>query len=234
MLRVSDIQRFCLQDGPGIRTTVFLQGCALRCWWCQNADLQPAAGGTLRDAAELVEELGRDARYWRRSGGGVTLSGGEPLRQAQAAGELLGLLGGRGVHRCVETSGAADSEVVANLSRVIDLWLFDLKAADASAFEAATGGELAPILANLANLLSERPDSVWVRVPLIAGFNDDERSVEQMRRFLASHPCPAKVQVLPGHALGTADRRDPAVAPETCTGVAERLSKVCAATEICW
>lgn len=234
-LQVNDIQRFSLADGPGIRTVVFLQGCPLHCWWCHNPTMQDASGpATAWDVEALARYVTRDARYWRQSEGGVTLSGGEPLLQPRAAGAFLKAMAAGGYHRCVETAGYADAETVSDLDPWISLWLFDLKTADADVFRAACGGDLGRVLSNLRHLLSRGNEAVWVRVPLIKGHNDDGQSVEKMASFLRDNPPPARIQLLPGHDLQAASAPAAAVAPEDLHRAAAILAGVHDRVEICW
>jgi pyruvate formate lyase activating enzyme len=206
-LRVNAIQRFCLRDGPGIRTVVFVQGCPLRCWWCHNPEMQAADGPDARDwpVEELAEELRRDERYWRTSGGGVTVSGGEPLAQPEGLAGLLAELGRRGCHRAVETSGAASLPSVEMAHPHVDLWLWDIKATDEGKFRDATGGELGAAIDNLRWVLGRGGAPVTVRVPLIRGFNDGDE-MERIASRLTSLPRPPAVEVLSGHDLGRRKR----------------------------
>ena len=234
-LRVRDIQRFSLDDGPGIRSVVFLQGCPLRCWWCHNPAMQSHTGCRVEwDVERLAGNVERDARYWMQSGGGVTVSGGEPLLQAEGVRAFLESLATRGHHRCVETAGYATAETVAELEPWVSLWLFDLKTADANAFKAACGGELERVLSNLRMLLSRRAESVWVRIPVIKGHNDDCNSLDLMARVLADQPHPARIQLLPGHELGTASGRDPAADPESCRTAESIFRRLHDCVEVCW
>jgi pyruvate formate lyase activating enzyme len=202
-LRVAAIQRFCLHDGPGIRTTLFLQGCGLRCWWCHNpgmiADDAPAASG--RAVGELADELSRDERFWRASGGGLTFSGGEPLRQADAVLALLAEAERRGWHRAIETAGAVPREAVSRVAPRVDLWLWDVKSVDAERFRAGTGGEVAVALDNLAWVLRETQTPVRIRVPLINSFNDDVDEWKRIGHWIAEQGRQVPVELLPGHDL---------------------------------
>jgi pyruvate formate lyase activating enzyme len=234
-INVHSVQRFCLQDGPGIRTTVFLQGCGMHCWWCHNVAMQPMSRAfTARSIEDVIEEIRRDSRYWAHSGGGVTLSGGEPLCQVEGAFSLLSALGKRGYHRCIETAGCACSNAVWALDAVADLWLFDLKTLAPGTFTRETGGDLALVISNLQDLLRRRADSVWVRIPLIHGFNDDHRSLEEMRQFLEEHPRPARIQLLPGHSLGGPYERDPTVGLATCRKAEGLFRGTGPHVEVCW
>ena len=204
-LLVNRIQRCCFHDGPGIRTTVFLQGCPLRCWWCHNPETQASESpeATEYEISDLVSILERDARYWGRSGGGVTISGGEPLYQAAALEDLLASLGELGCHRAVETSGAVRADDVHRIDQFADLWLWDVKAVTPATFLEGAGGDVNLVLGNLAWLLESTQTDVVVRIPLIPGFNLEESELAQIAGWLAEQARSVEVELLPGHSCGT-------------------------------
>jgi pyruvate formate lyase activating enzyme len=234
-LHVGRVQRFCLHDGPGIRTTVFLQGCPLRCWWCQNPELRaaPPEAGRRTSPEALADELLRDARYWRTSGGGVTLSGGEPLAQAPAAGELLRRLGEHGAHRCVETSLGAPAEAVETLLGETDLWLVDLKHADAGRLTEQTGLDMRTYRANLERVLASDA-AVALRVPIIRGFSDADEDVRAMGRLAAGLPRALPLRILPGHDIGLRDGPPATVSREVCERARELLRAFVDDVEVLW
>lgn len=203
-LKVQRIQRFCLHDGPGIRTTVFAQGCTLRCWWCHNPETRTmdAPEAAERSIDDLAAELERDRRFFIASGGGVTVSGGEPLAQPRAVAGLLDELGRRGIHRTVDTAGHVPREAVMIVAPRTDLWLWDIKHTDAGVFREAAGGDVDRPLDNLRWLLAHCETPVRVRVPVIAGFNDNDASLAGIARRIASLPRPVEVDVLRGHDVG--------------------------------
>ncbi|MFP4141150.1 MAG: radical SAM protein [Phycisphaerae bacterium] len=202
MLRVERIQRYCLDDGPGIRTTVFCQGCPLRCWWCHNPETQPFDADVTPWPPEiLVDTLLRDRRYWQASGGGVTFSGGEPLAQADSVSDAVDELKSQNVNVAICTSAQATADAIDQLADGVDHWLVDLKCVDADRYHEATGGTAETALENLANLIDRRGPAVTVRVPLIAGFNDDRDELAKMAGWLASQSVAVPVEILPGHDL---------------------------------
>jgi pyruvate formate lyase activating enzyme len=235
-LRVADVQRFCLRDGPGIRTIVFLQGCGLRCWWCHNPHMRAESSDEARDVdtSSLAEELMRDERYWRRSGGGVTLSGGEPLCQPGGCAALLAELGKTNVHRCVETAGAVSWPVFEELIPLVDLWFFDFKTADRAAFRENTGGELDLVRSNLRELTGRVADRVTIRVPLIKGFNADPDALETMGREMGELAGGSGIQILPGHDLHVDSERSVAVSRDECEEARRILAKRASNVEVCW
>ena len=182
--RIFEIREFTLQDGPGVRTTVFFKGCPLRCAWCHNPEGQSFEMETMvrsngekavcgRDwtARNLADELMKNADIMAQSGGGVTFSGGEPLAQPEFLLELIPLLKEKGVHLAIETSGhALPSDYRAVISQ-LDFLYQDVKLLDAAAFRRWTGGDLALLMENIAWLRTSGIPFVF-RVPLIPGVND--------------------------------------------------------------
>lgn len=255
---VLNIQRCSIHDGPGIRTTVFLKGCPLRCDWCHNPESmdgapevaiagerctscgacieacpesdgeRPARGpdwddgtcrrcgacaeacpsgarelmGEPRAVAELVAEIERDRPFFEASGGGVTFSGGEPLCHPAFLAECLDACRERGLHTAVDTSGFASSKVVCDIAARTDVLLYDLKHMDFEAHERHTGVGNDRILDNLRELSAATDTEIWIRLPLIPGFNDDEENLEALADYIDSLPRRHPVFVLPYHAIG--------------------------------
>jgi len=193
---VFDVEHFATKDGPGIRTAVFLKGCPLRCIWCQNPESwkyapEPIADGPKgetricgksRSAADVTEEVLRDRPFYANSGGGLTLSGGEPLAQAAFCTEILRLTHAAGVHTAIETCGYAPRAVVEAVEPFVDLWLYDIKEMDAAKFLAYTGRPLEPVLANL-RYLDARKRRIVLRLPMIPGLNDDAAELAAIGRL---------------------------------------------------
>lgn len=175
-VRVSSVQRFSLHDGPGIRTTVFLQGCPLRCPWCANPETQDCRGGKEMHVAEIMATVLRDADYYRNSGGGVTFSGGEPLLQPRALTALLRECKAAGLHTAVETCGEAPKEDLLAAEPYTDLFLFDIKHCVPAELRNVCKGNLEGILENL-RALSQK-GKVIARIPCIPGFNLDEQTMK--------------------------------------------------------
>lgn len=257
---VFNLQKFCVHDGPGIRTTIFFKGCPLACSWCHNPESQRLAAeiscnselcnacgscvsgcpqnavkisgakiatdaalclacgncgelclqnarqliGKSYDVAELVALAERDRPFYEESGGGVTLSGGEVLSQGEAAVELARQLHSRGIHLAVDTCGHGSRETLQSLLPWTDLFLYDLKQMDDAKHRRHTGQGNALILANLRFLL-EAGAKVALRLPLVAGVNDDAENIAAVLAFMAEYP-PLKVHLLPYHAFGS-DKR---------------------------
>lgn len=218
---IFDIKRFAVHDGPGIRSTVFMKGCPLDCWWCHNpegisaeperiSELIQFEGVTLNrvlqagrwmEVEDLMALLERDRIYMEESGGGLSFSGGEPLQQADALFRLLELAWERGLHTTVDTSGYSDRGNIKKLGGLANLILFDLKTLDEGKHREFTGGSNRGILENLAELL-KGPAAVRIRIPLVGGFNDSEKDISDMIAYLKSLDRLPGVDVLPYHPHG--------------------------------
>ena len=212
--RIFDIQRFSIHDGPGIRTIVFLKGCSLRCRWCCNPEGQsftpvtlhmagkpPRLAGTDVTAESVMETVLKDAPYYRRSGGGLTLSGGECLLQPDFARALLLLSHENGVNTCIETAGHVAQSAVEAVLPLVDTFLFDVKHMDSAKHEAFTGQRNTRILENAA-YIAARAKRMVVRVPVIPGFNDTAEEIRAIARFAMRLPHVEEMHLLPYHRLG--------------------------------
>jgi pyruvate formate lyase activating enzyme len=217
---IFNIQKFSIHDGPGIRTTVFFQGCPLRCAWCSNPESQmmgqregrlsgsPQGGGRrdsglikearLYSADEVLAVCLEDEVFYAESGGGVTLSGGEALAQAEFAAELLEKLGEKGIHRAIETSGFAPAELFGRITARTELVLFDLKHHNRERHIEGTGVDNTPIIENLRRLDGK---GVLPRIPVVPGYNDGPADAEAFADLLASLGLET-VQLLPFHQFG--------------------------------
>lgn len=211
--RIFDIQRFSIHDGPGIRTIVFLKGCYLRCRWCCNPESQEYKIQELtmngvtktvgRDVTvgELMEELEKDRMYYQRSGGGITLSGGEAMAQPDFAEALLRACHNYGFNTAIETTAFADREVVARLIPHIDHVMMDVKHMDSVKHKAFTGQPNEKILDN-ARYIAEHASHMVIRVPVIPEFNDTPAEIAAIARFAESLPNVHELHLLPYHRLG--------------------------------
>ena len=202
--RIFDIKRFSSHDGPGIRSTVFLTGCPLRCAWCHNPEafaLHAGTGGNTRGVtvSELIRELERDIPYYDNSGGGVTISGGEPLFQGRFTLDLLARCRKRELHTALDTCGLVESSLLAEAASLADLILYDLKAMNLEAHRHWTGASNSRILENL-SMLHSLAVPVWIRFPLIPGANDDDGNLEAMTDFLSATRF-RRISILPYHKI---------------------------------
>lgn len=244
---VFDIKHYALHDGPGIRTTVFLMGCPLSCWWCHNPEsMRPLPGLLLHperciecgrchaschsdaiddtarcchcgacvsacpaEARELVgrtiaveqvmTELRKDIPFYDQSGGGVTFSGGEPVCQP---GFLLALLDHcrlEEIHTVVDTSGYAEPNIIREVAKRTDLFLYDLKHMDPCKHQLLTGVTNDLILENLKRLATAGA-KIRIRMPIIPGINDDRTNIDATGSYLASLPGVRAIDILPYHS----------------------------------
>ena len=185
-MRVFSVQRFCVHDGPGIRTTVFLEGCPLRCAWCQNPEGLASGRAAALTTGEVMAEVLKDRAFYEVSGGGLTVSGGEPLLYCAPVRSLLEAAKGHGLHTCLQTSGAVPEASFASVLGLVDLFQLDLKHMDSTRHRELTGAGNERIHQNAAFLL-ERGANVQFRMPLIPGINDGERNLEEVAGFLEVH-----------------------------------------------
>ena len=210
---IFSIEEFAINDGPGIRTTVFLKGCPLRCAWCHNPEGWKAAPETMEkrgrkevcgytiEAEELAKRLRRDADIFCDSGGGVTFTGGEPLQQWQFLCEVMDLL--PGIDKAVETSGYSSEEAFNEVLSRADMVLFDIKIVDPSLHKRCTGVDNEPILKNL-ELLKSSSASFVVRIPLIPGINDSEENMLATLDLVKGAPGLKRVELLRYNTLAGA------------------------------
>ena len=256
--RIFNTQRFSIHDGPGIRTTVFLKGCNLHCFWCHNPEsiapqkqlliypdkcigcgvcrtvcpqnchqLQEDGGrifrreeclacgscaeqcyaqalmlsGEDRTPRQVLDIALRDRTFYQESGGGVTFSGGEPMLQPDF---LLALLEGcraEGIHTAVDTAGNVPFSLYEKVLDCTDLFLYDIKAPDPESYRRATGGDAGRIYDNL-RLLARTGKEVWVRVPVIPGFNDSDDAITGIGERILESGHKGPVELMPFHKLG--------------------------------
>lgn len=253
---VFNVQRYSIDDGPGIRTTVFLKGCPLKCLWCCNpesqnflpeiahrevicqkcgrcAEMCPSGAIAVEESGwkinrglcnlcgrcvkvcirgalniigkkltpeEVMIEIERDMEYYKVSGGGVTLSGGEPLVQPRFARALFTLCVEKGIHTCLDTSGYGSTQALEDLMPVTNLVYFDLKHPDSKRHEELTGRDNLRILKNLEKI-SNKGVPVVVRFPLVPGINDDWEALDGIGRIMKGMGL-RRLHVLPYHRLG--------------------------------
>lgn len=211
--RIFDIQRYSIHDGPGIRTIVFLKGCALRCRWCCNPEGQEykvqemSANGESRiygediTVEELMPRLIRDEFYFRRSGGGITLSGGECLLQPDFAPHLLHACHDMGYTTAIETTGYQKWEIIEKYLPHLDYVLMDIKHMNSEKHREFTGVPNELILENAVKFAKSGVD-LTIRVPVIPGFNNTPEEIADIASFAAKLPNVKKLHLLPYHRLG--------------------------------
>lgn len=211
--RIFDIQRFSVHDGPGIRTIIFLKGCFLRCKWCCNPESQRfdieemEFGGKKKivgrdvTVGEIVEIIKKDMQYYRRSGGGVTLSGGESLGQPEFAVALLTACKEAGINTAMESTGFAEFDVIEKYLPYLDYYLMDIKHTNSAKHEKFTGRPNDLILEN-AKKIAQKANNLIIRVPVIPTFNDTEEEILSIAKFAESLPQVKEIHLLPYHKFG--------------------------------
>ena len=253
---VFNIQRMSVNDGPGIRTIVFLKGCPLRCLWCHNPESQSprpelfyvpsrcigcgecenvcknkvhafkdgvhtidrtscsVCGECVREcvgaleisgkamtAGEAIDEVKKDRLFYDKSGGGLTVSGGEPTFQPDFTRAILTLARESGVNTCIETAGFCTPDVIKSLVPLVDLFLFDIKETDAARHKEYTGAPLEPILNNLKSIDAMGASTV-LRCPVIPGLNDREEHFAAIGALAESLKNVRGVDIMAYHPLG--------------------------------
>ncbi len=211
--RIFDIQRFSVHDGPGIRTIVFLKGCFLRCRWCCNPESQEydiqqmTQNGKVKTVGrdvtvgEVMETVEKDRIYYRQSGGGMTLSGGEAMAQPQFARDLFIEAHERGINTAIETTACAKWETVESIIPHIDTIMMDIKHMNSEKHKAFTRQPNELILEN-AKKIALRHKGLIIRVPVIPTFNDTVEEISAIAEFASSLNGVEKIHLLPYHRFG--------------------------------
>ncbi|HRZ95983.1 MAG TPA: glycyl-radical enzyme activating protein [Paludibacter sp.] len=216
---IFDIKRFAVHDGPGIRTTVFMKGCPLSCSWCHNPESMTAAICTVAKTvrvgdktftenetvgremtvADVINELMKEKIFMEETGGGVTFSGGEPLQQADFLIEMLQACKQNEMHTAVDTSGFVKWDILEEVARYTDLFLYDLKIIDDELHKKFTGVSNKLIMENLTHI-HELGKKVWIRLPMIPGITFTETNINQTIDLLKQQKHSIEcVNLLPYH-----------------------------------
>ena len=211
--RIFDIQKFSIHDGDGIRTIVFLKGCVLRCRWCCNPESQeykiqtmivagePKVIGRDVTVEEVMKTVEQDRPYYYRSGGGLTLSGGESLCQPEFARDLLRAAKEMGINTAMESMACAKYEVIESILPYLDHYLLDIKHMNPAKHKEFTGKSNELMLENAKKIACSGQVRLSIRIPVIPTFNDSEEEIRAIARYakeLDEEACR-----IGGHRAGT-------------------------------
>jgi|InofroStandDraft_1065614.scaffolds.fasta_scaffold01806_3 pyruvate formate lyase activating enzyme len=211
--RIFDIQKFSIHDGDGIRTIVFLKGCVLRCRWCCNPESQEYAIQTMKVSGEpkiigrdvtvdeVMEIVEQDRPYYYRSGGGLTLSGGESLCQPEFARDLLRGAKERGINTAMESMACAKYEVIESILPYLDHYLLDIKHMNPAKHKEFTGKSNELMLENAKKIACSGQVRLSIRIPVIPTFNDSEEEIRAIARY--AKELDEEARGIGGHRAGT-------------------------------
>ncbi len=206
MGKIHSLETFGAVDGPGIRFVIFLQGCPMRCQYCHNPDSWDSSGGIEMGVQELIDNILKYRNYYK-DGGGVTVSGGEPMLQIDFVIDLFIRLKEEGIHTCLDTSGVTFSkqkqvfDKIEKLISLTDLVLLDIKHIDNAEHQKLTAKPNDNIL-DFARYLKDKKVPLWIRHVLVPGITTDPKSLENLRAFIDTLDNVEKVEVLPYHTMG--------------------------------
>lgn len=202
LARVHSFETFGATDGPGIRYIIFLQGCHLHCKYCQNRDTWNTNLGNLYSVSDLVSKILRYKNFFESSGGGVTVSGGEPLLQADFVIQLFKELKKLGISTAIDTSGIFKiTDKIKELIDLTDLFLLDIKSINDEICKELTGSSNKLEL-EFAKYLSDNNKNIWIRQVLVPGITDNEEDLYKLKDFISTLKTVRKIDVLPYHDLG--------------------------------
>jgi pyruvate formate lyase activating enzyme len=188
-------------DGPGIRFVIFTSGCPLSCLYCSNVDCRYLENGKQTTIDELVTEIQKYSSYMKYSGGGVTISGGEPLMQAGFVRELFKRCHELGIHTALNTSGFCNLDSAKSVLEFVNLVLLDIKSSKPETYAKVTGRNIEPSL-EFAKYLNAIHKPTWIRFVLVPGLTDDPENIAGVAEFIAPFNNVERVEVLPFHKMG--------------------------------
>lgn len=204
--RIHSLESFGTVDGPGVRYVVFMQGCPMRCLYCHNPDTWAMNAGTPMDSSYIIEQYERNKSFY--NGGGITVTGGEPLMQIDFLLDLFGKAKERDIHTCIDTSGiaynpnnTAYNEKLDKLLKLTNLVMLDIKHIDPEKHKVLCSQPNDGILAFL-DLLDKRGVDTWIRHVVVPGYSDDEKDLYNLGHHIGQYSCVKALDVLPYHTMG--------------------------------
>lgn len=196
--QIASFETMGLVDGPGVRFVVFLQGCPLRCAYCHNPEMWAVDGAKFElEPEELIEKIKKYKAYYR-NGGGLTVSGGEPLLQTEFVTELFKLCQQNNIHTCLDTSGFGKN--YDKLLDYCDLVILDVKELDAKRYKNLVGKEIDKFY-KFVEKCQQKEKKMWLRQVIVPGFNDNKESVLKLKEFANSLKNVEKIELLPYHTM---------------------------------
>lgn len=205
--RIHSLESFGTVDGPGTRFVVFVQGCPMRCAYCHNPDTWEVNAGTLMEPTEIIEQYDRNAAFYQ-NGGGLTVTGGEPLLQVDFLIDLFTLAKEKGIHTCIDSSGIAfnrsNAPLLAKMDKLMtltDLVMLDIKHIDPEKHKELTSQDNKIIL-DFAKYLDEKGVDMWIRHVVVPGITDDDKYLFELGYFIGQFKNLKALDVLPYHTMG--------------------------------
>ena len=205
--RIHSLESFGTVDGPGTRFVVFVQGCPMRCAYCHNPDTWEVNAGTLMEPTEIIEQYDRNAAFYQ-NGGGLTVTGGEPLLQVDFLIDLFTLAKEKGIHTCIDSSGIAfnrnNAPFLAKMDKLMtltDLVMLDIKHIDPEKHKELTSQDNKNIL-DFAKYLDEKGVDMWIRHVVVPGITDDDKYLFELGYFIGQFKNLKALDVLPYHTMG--------------------------------
>lgn len=204
--KIHSLESFGTVDGPGVRFVVFVQGCPMRCAYCHNPDTWEMNGGTLMEPSYIIEQYERNKGFY--NGGGITVTGGEPLMQVDFLIDLFTLAKDKGIHTCIDSSGIAfnpDNKIMMEkldrLMPLTDLVMLDIKHIDPDKHKELTSQPNTNIL-KFAAYLDEKHVDMWIRHVVVPGITDDDKYLFELGYFIGQFSNLKALDALPYHTMG--------------------------------
>ncbi|MEM8720812.1 MAG: pyruvate formate-lyase-activating protein [Cyanobacteria bacterium P01_G01_bin.39] len=199
--RIHSIETCGTVDGPGIRYVIFTQGCPLRCLYCHNPDCRHPEDGKEVTVDELIVDIQKYQSYMNFSGGGVTVTGGEPLMQPEFITEIFRRCQELGIHTALDTSGYVNLATAKPVLKYVDLVLLDIKSFDKQTYQQVTQVSLEPTL-KFARYLNEIKQPAWIRFVLVPTLTDAVKNINGLAKFISELSNIERVEILPFHKMG--------------------------------